>query len=114
MKKTISKKQKWITTSGYRGYYEPVFYVAGCNDTGSWDDSPCPTNVAKTELNIIRILLKRNKIKCREMVCESSNVFCVHRYLVVSEFDFGNAKEIINKEYNARLKESTMLLYVNN
>ena len=114
MKKTISKKKKWISTSGWRGYYAPLFYVAGCNDTGSWDDSPCPTRVATSELGIIRILLKKNKIKFREMVCESSNVFCIHRYLVVSEADFDNARQIINKEYDEHLKESTRLLYVNN
>lgn len=114
MKTTISTKKKWVNQDGWRGYYEPLFFVAGCNDTGGWDDSPCPSNVATAELKLVRQLLKQNKIKYREMVCETSNVFCAHRYLVVSEADFDNARKIINAEYDDHLKAETRLLYVNN
>jgi hypothetical protein len=111
--KSISVKKKWVNQDGWRGYYEPIYFVAGCNDTGTWDDSPCPSGVATHELGFVKRLLKQAKIKYREIPCETSNVFCIHRYIVVSENDFDTAKEIINKEYDESLKENTNLLYVN-
>lgn len=80
-------KTKWVSTSAWRGYEQPIFAVAGANDTGTWSDSPCPSNVGEKELAGFRKLLRKAKIKYKETTCPSSNVFCVHRYIVVSEAD---------------------------
>ena len=50
----ISKKTRWVSTDGWRGYYEPINAVAGANNTGSWDDSPCPSHVCESEINGFR------------------------------------------------------------
>ncbi len=103
----ISLRKKYVRTDGWRGYEEPEFAVAGANDTGSWSDSPCPSNVATEELNKAREVLSKSGIKTKEIVTQSSNVFCVHRYLVASEFDNERAKELVRP-----LKEETRLLYI--
>lgn len=113
METKISLAKKWVNDGGWKGHEEPIYWIAGCNDTGTFSDSPCPTNVAMKELLIVKKMLKENGIHYRQMVCKSSNVFCIRRYLVVSPFDFEKAREIVNKEYKNGLRCSTMLLYVN-
>lgn len=113
MKTKISTKKRWVQSSGWRGYYEPIYWVAGANDTGSFSDSPCPTKIATAELAKVRRILRRNGIRYREVPTQSSNVFCIHRYLVVSEADHARACEIVADNYNSELKHITNLLYVN-
>lgn len=113
MNTKISTKKRWVQSSGWRGYYEPIHWVAGANDTGMAPDSPCPSKMATSELAKVRSILRRNGIRFREVVTESSNVFCVHRYLVVSEADHAMACEIVADNYNSELKHITNLLYVN-
>lgn len=99
----------WISSDLYRGYYEPVYAVCGANDTGTYDDSPCPSGVATKELSAIKTLLNADGIKHKEVVCETSNIFCVHRYLVTTPRDVEKARDIVEKYI---LSNDTQLLYV--
>ena len=45
----------YIRTDGWRGYEEPVYAVAGANNTGDYSDSPCPTDICMTELRVYAI-----------------------------------------------------------
>lgn len=109
----FSLKKQWVNTDGWRGRYEPLYYVAGANDTGSWDDSPCPTAVCKRELGLVKQMLREAKIKYREVIMSSSNVFCAVRYVIVSIEDFKVAQELVCDAYGDGLKDATRLLYVN-
>lgn len=99
----------YVRTDGWRGYSEPIYAVAGANDTGTHGDSPCPSDVCEAELLAVIELLKKAGIKYRATACESSNVFCVHRYVVTLPADAPAAREIV-KNYLA--ENSTTLLYV--
>lgn len=108
----FTTKKRWVATDGWRGYEEPIYYIAGANDTGSWDDSPCPTKTAIAELKGVQSVLRKAKIRTKQIITRSSNVFCVHRYLLVTPSDFERAKEIVN-EYYETARYETRLLYVN-
>lgn len=105
--------KKYIRLDGWRGYMQPVYAVAGANDTGMANDSPCPSNVCHNELKGVRSMLRKNGIKTRELVCESSNIFCIHRYVITKIEDFARAKTLMG-EYFAKVKASTSLLYETN
>lgn len=90
--------QRWVKTDAWRGYNEPIYAVCGANDTGTWDDSPCPSDVCERELNGAIEVLKSLKIPTKIVTCESSNVFCVHRYVIVPPKYFEEAKLIV-REY---------------
>ncbi len=106
MKKYISTKTEWIKTSGWRGYSQPINAVGGANDTGSWSDSPCPSDVCEREIKEFRSILRKNKIASRLKVCQTSNVFCVHVYVLVHPDDKEKALELA-KEH----KNNTTLFY---
>lgn len=72
----------WVSTDAQRGYEEPIYACAGANDTGSWSDSPCRTEICERELNDLSAALLAEGIKTKQIVTQSSNVFCVHRYLI--------------------------------
>jgi hypothetical protein len=90
--------QRWVASDGWRGYNEPIYAVCGANDTGMWSDSPCPSDVCERELNGAIEVLKSLKIPTKVITCESSNVFCVHRYVIVPPKYFEEAKLIV-REY---------------
>jgi len=98
MQTKISTKTGYVRTDGWRGYSQPVFAVGGANDTGSYYDSPCPSSVREKEINGFIEKLKAAGIKYRTKWCQSSNVFCQHFYVIVSEADHAKAYEIA-KEY---------------
>jgi hypothetical protein len=108
----FTTKKRWVATDGWRGYEEPIYYIAGANDTGGWDDSPCPTKTALAELQGVRSVLRKAKIRTKQIITRSSNVFCAHRYLLVTPADFERAKELVN-EYYETARHETRLLYVN-
>ena len=105
--KTISLKKQWISTDGWRGYLQPINAVCGANDTGTWSDSPCPSDDRKRELSMAKKLLRQHDIHFKQTWCRSSNVFCVHVYLCVSPEDKERAREILRP-----LKYQTRLFYV--
>lgn len=107
MKAKISLKKVYIATDAWRGYYEPKYAVCGANNTGNYLDSPCPETVCLSELRKASQILRKNDIPYKRTWCNTSNGFCIHGYLVVSEADVEKARELIKP-----LVKETRLLYV--
>lgn len=97
----ISKKTKWISTDGWRGYEQPVNAVGGANCTGDWEDSPCPSHVTKREIDGFKRILKFNKIPFRQLVCNTSNLFCIKVYVLVPP-EFREKALELSTEYSNR------------
>lgn len=104
-------QMKYIKTDGWWGFEQPEYAVAGANDTGEWDDSPCPSSVATKELNAVTKLLEESGIKVKQTLCNTTNVFCVHRYLIPMIKDVEKARVIV-KDYIDN--NTTRLLYLVN
>ena len=98
----------WKHIDGWRGYEEPTYAVCGANDTGMWDDSPCRSDVAEADLTEAKKVLKKSGIATKLITCESSNVFCVHHYLIVMPKDKQKAEAIIKQHLEDNY---TQLLY---
>jgi hypothetical protein len=105
---TISKKTKWVATSGWRGYEEYVNAVAGVNDTGTYDDSPCPSSVRKAEIAMAKAALRKAGIRHRTAWGNSSNCFMMRQQVLVAPEDRAKAIEIL-----LPLRDETQLLWVN-
>lgn len=104
MENKITMRKGYVRTDGWRGYSQPIFAVAGANDTGGWEDSPCPSDLCKKELDALCADLKHAGIKFKRTYGETSNVFCIHRYVVVSKVDHARAYEIADQHIaNTRL-----------
>lgn len=108
-KESFILRTSYKKTDGWRGYREPVYAIVGANDTGEYSDSPCPSSVRKAELSAIRKALKAEGILVRQKVCETSNIFCVHVYLVAKPSEADRARQIV-KEYLEN--NSTQLAYL--
>lgn len=93
----IKQKKKWISTGGYRGYAQSSYAVAGSSDTGTWEDSPCPSSKVIKELNDFQDYLKQKGIKSTIKTTKSSNVFMVKRWVVTKPEDFNEAKKLANQ-----------------
>jgi hypothetical protein len=102
----FNKETHWVSTDGWRGYEEPVYAVCGANDTGTSPDSPCNSHVAERELNEATNAL--GSIPTELITCETSNIFCVHHYIIVPPEYLEQAKEIV-KEHIENVE--TRLLY---
>lgn len=88
-------KQRYHRTDGWRGYSIPAKAIAGSSDTGMWDDSPAPSDKVKAELDRFRKeVLRANGIRSRIRHTQSSNVFMVKHWVVVSEEDFDRAAQL--------------------
>lgn len=98
----------YIKTDGWRGYSKPKYAVAGANNTGNFSDSPCPTYVCEQEIKGIQAALNAAGIKTKQVVCETSNVFCVHVYLIVWPSKIEQAKQVVSDYLEANV---TRLLY---
>lgn len=106
MKKAISKKMTWVATSAWRGYEQPINAVGGANDTGGWSDSPCPTDRCSRELDQFKKMLRAEGIPYVEAAGHSSNVFCIHRYVLVHPDDGERARQLARE-----LEKTTLLFY---
>ena len=93
----ISMKKVWVSIDGWRGYFSLANAVCGASDTGSWDDSPCPSNSVTAELNAVKKALKKAGINYRTTWASSSNIFCIHRYIVVAEENVERGKEVVEE-----------------
>lgn len=91
----FSTQERYVRTDGWRGYSEPIYAVAGANDTGTWSDSPCPSNVREAELNALAQYLSEHGVPTQQVVCQSSNVFCVHVYLIAKIKDVERARVLV-------------------
>jgi hypothetical protein len=107
MKTKISLKKTWISSSGWRGYEEPINAICGANNTGSYSDSPCPEKTCLAELEKAKKILRKNKIPFKQTWCQTTNVFCIHGYIVVPAELKETAKNLI-----AHLPAETRLLYL--
>ena len=107
METKINLKTKWISTSAWRGYEQPINAICGANNTGNWSDSPCPENVCLSELDEAKKILIRNNIPYHLVWYNTSNVFCVHGYIVVPGKLKKRAKKLISE-----LPGKTTLLYL--
>jgi len=105
MQKKISMKKVWVSSDGWRGRFTPVNAVAGSADTGSWDDSPCPSNSVTAELNAIKKALKQEGINYKSTWGSSSNLFCIHRYIVVAEEDVEQGKQVVRQWLDSNRNE---------
>jgi hypothetical protein len=101
-------RMSYKNTDGWRGYSEPVNAIAGANNTGNWSDSPCPENVCLSELDKAKEILINKNIPYSFKWCETSNVFCVHGYILVK----GSKRKNRAKELIKPLISETRLLYV--
>ncbi len=73
----------------WRGYRIPGSAVAGASDTGLWEDSPCPSHEVEIEIRRLqRECLRPLGVKSRTRYGESSNCFCMKRWVCVSEADW--------------------------
>lgn len=112
---TDKTKKKFNTSigsealDGWRNYDFPVYAVAGANDTGTWSDSPCPSDVSARELEAIVNKLKKNKIPTKFTTLESSNVFMVRNFVIVPPYYVDNAREIVADHLS---NNDTRLLYI--
>lgn len=107
----VSQRSRWVREGGWRGYFEPLWWIAGANDTGKLFDSPCRTDVCLRELRELRRKIKKEfDVPMRILVFDSSNVFCKHRYLVCAEVHWERCMELAKKHYNPK---KTTLLYIN-
>lgn len=107
----FSKKTKYVSTSAWRGYVQPIFAVIGWNDTGMFSDSPCKTSTGLKESKLAKKFLKQNNIPFRTMTCQTSNVFCVSHFLIVPEEMFERAKKLLSDWYPT-IKDETRLIYL--
>lgn len=82
---------------GWRGYSIPGTAVLGSSDTGTWNDSPCPTPKVLAELNAFRKdVLRPAGIKSRLRGGQTSNVFCGKVWVCVSPKEWPRAFELAN------------------
>lgn len=87
----------WVSTDGQRGYEEPKYACAGANDTGMWSDSPCRTDVCEHDLNVLSATLLAKGIKTKQIITKSSNIFCVHHYLLPQLKNVDRARKIVKE-----------------
>lgn len=92
MENITAPVRRYHRIDGWRGYSIPANAIVGVSDTGTWEDSPCPTPLVKAELaRFQREVLRPLGIKSRTTFGSSSNVFCGKRWLVVKKASFNTA-----------------------
>lgn len=96
----ISLKKKYVRIDGWRGYEQPEYAVCGANNTGNYYDSPCPETVCLSELKRAAKILRANKIPYKKTWCQTSNVFCIHGYLVVPAELVEKGKQLVEPIVN--------------
>ena len=94
MKAKISTKMGYVRTDGWREYSQPIYAVAGANDTGTWSDSPCNSVVRKREITGFTKMLREAKIPYVLKWANSSNVFCMKQFVIVAESDHEKAYDM--------------------
>jgi hydroxymethylpyrimidine pyrophosphatase-like HAD family hydrolase len=104
----FNEEMTYIETDGWRGYSEPKYAIAGANNTGNWSDSPCKSYICESEIKDIQDYLLSNGIKTIIKVCETTNVFCVHVYLIPKVKDYQKGIELVKKYL---YENETQLLY---
>lgn len=99
-------KRRYHRIDGWRGYFIPATAICGASDTGTWEDSPCPTPAVLAEIrDFRRKVLRPHGIKSRTRIGQSSNVFCAKRWVCVSPKDWPRAFELANAYLDKHDKE---------
>lgn len=88
-------KRRYHRIDGWRGYSIPAYAVAGASDTGTWDDSPAPSDQVLIEIATLRRFLRKAGIKTRLRWGTSSNVFMAKRWLVIEPESRDKANEAL-------------------
>ena len=81
-------KRKLYRMDAWRAWWEPVNAVGGCTFTDGWHET------AKEEVDSFCKKLRQAKIKYRCVWGDSSNVFCLHRYICVHPDQRDEAEDI--------------------
>lgn len=85
-------KYRYQRLDAWRGYRIPRLAIVGASDTGDYADSPAPTEAVKAELRRFqKEVLRPLGIKSQTQLGESSNVFCLKRWIMVPVGSFGIA-----------------------
>lgn len=109
----ISRKTK-ITAKGDswgRGsVVQPIYAVAGANDTGIWEDSPNNSYKVNDELTDLQKYLKQKGINSKIVNTQSSNAFMMKRWIVPETDKFEEAKKLAD-EYLKEKKSQTKYIY---
>lgn len=112
-KMTYSIKTK-VTSKGDawgRGYTtQPIYAVAGANDTGTWEDSPNPSYEVNDELKGVQKFLQEKGIKSKIVHTRSSNLFMIRRWIIVEPDKFAEAKKLTT-EYLKEKESLTKYIY---
>lgn len=91
-------RRRYHRIDGWRGYHIPPRAIVGASDTGTWDDSPAPSDKVAAELRRFqREALRPAGIRSRQIRSQSSNVFMVKRWLTVAREDFERAAKLAAK-----------------
>ena len=77
---------------GWRGYSFPALAAVGASDTGNWSDSPCRP---EEELKNIASFLLEHGVKTYPCWTETSNVFCIKRWLQVKPDRLSSALSLV-------------------
>lgn len=93
--KQIVISKRWESDGGYRGRYVVDNAVFSATDTGMWEDSPYRSDEAMANIKYAQDILKMYGIKSKVTTLETSNVFCINHFVVVSEYDYEKAKHYI-------------------
>jgi len=87
--------RRYHRIDGWRGFWIPGPAVAGASDTGTWSDSPCPSDKVKAEIRRLqRECLSPAGIKSRTIGGGSSNAFCGKHWVTVAFQDFCRAQTL--------------------
>jgi len=95
--KEIVIEKEWVS-NGYRGHYHVRNSVMLQTDTGMWEDSPYNSEEAKENIRECVEVLKKYGIKSKTTTCQTSNVFCINHFVVVSEYDYERAMQVLIDE----------------
>jgi len=103
----ISMKTRWVAIDAWRGYMAFDNSIAGAPDTGTWDDSPCPTPVRKREIGMAKAVLRKAGIRHRTAWARTSNCFSKGQHVLVAPEDRERALQVLKP-----LVSETQLLWV--
>jgi hypothetical protein len=91
-------KPRYHKIDGWRGYPIPQFAIAGASDTGGYRDSPAPTDEVADEIRRFqRECLRPVGIRSRSRYGQSTNVFMMKRWIVVSPADWRRAAKLADE-----------------
>ena len=103
-------KRRYHKIDGWRGYWVPALAIAGASDTGTYSDSPCPSNEVSKELNRLRKeVLRPAGIASRTRWGNSSNLFCAKRWLIVRQANFEKAAKIAHDWLEKNQRSTTYI-----